>query len=283
MYDMKFIAPKKRSRLRVLIGRQVYTALRFLQWNFSSIKYAQTKSKNLFPYKAVSHKSPVYRKLKDISKWLQDNKKINLQLAINSIDGLVIHPGETFSYWKTIGSPLNRRGFVPGMILINGKPSVYPGGGLCQLSNLIYWMTIHTPLTVSERFRHSYDVFPDSERTQPFGSGATCVYNYRDLQIRNDENEPYQLKLAIKDDFLEGEWRTQSQPQFRYEVYEKKHWLSQALAGVYIRNNILHRRYFFNNDVVDDQYIAENHARRMYSPLLEAPTSFSQSRDQTDD
>ena len=45
------------------------------------------------------------------------------------------------------------------------------GGGLCQLSNLIYWMTLHTPLTITERYRHSYDVFPDSNRTQPFGSG----------------------------------------------------------------------------------------------------------------
>ena len=72
-----------------------------------------------------------------------------------------------------------------GMVLHNGgfKPGV--GGGLCQLSNLIYWMTLHTPLTVVERWRHSYDVFPDAERTQPFGSGATVAYNHIDLQIRN--------------------------------------------------------------------------------------------------
>lgn len=43
-----------------------------------------------------------------------------------------------------------------------------------------------TPLTVVERYRHSHDVFPDANRTQPSGSGATCAYPHRDLMIRND-------------------------------------------------------------------------------------------------
>lgn len=46
-------------------------------------------------------------------------------------------------------------------------------------------MTIHTPLTVVERWRHTYDVFPDNNRTQPFASGATCAYPALDLQIEN--------------------------------------------------------------------------------------------------
>ena len=70
------------------------------------------------------------------------------------------------------------------MVLHYGSFQTGIGGGLCQLSNLIYWMTLHTPLTVTERYRHSFDVFPDSRRTQPFGSGATCSYNYLDLQIK---------------------------------------------------------------------------------------------------
>ena len=57
------------------------------------------------------------------------------------------------------------------MVLFCEKYKMSLGGGLCQLSNLIYWMTLHTPLTITERYRHSYDVFPDSNRTQSFGSG----------------------------------------------------------------------------------------------------------------
>ncbi|MEI3305467.1 MAG: VanW family protein [Dysosmobacter sp.] len=58
-------------------------------------------------------------------------------------------------------------------------------------------MTLHTPLTVVERYRHSHDVFPDANRTQPFGSGATCAYPHRDLMIRNDTQQPFQLCLRV--------------------------------------------------------------------------------------
>jgi len=49
------------------------------------------------------------------------------------------------------------------------------------------------PLAVTERWRHNYDVFPDSDRTQPFGSGATVAFNYIDLQITNETNSTFQL------------------------------------------------------------------------------------------
>ena len=67
------------------------------------------------------------------------------------------------SYWYLIGKPTAGKGYLPGMILRNGGYLAATGGGLCQLSNLIYWMTLHTPLTVVERHRHGYDVFPRRE------------------------------------------------------------------------------------------------------------------------
>jgi vancomycin resistance protein VanW len=69
-------------------------------------------------------------------------------------------------------------------------------------------MTLHTPLTVVERWRHNYDVFPDADRTQPFGSGATVFFNYIDLQVRNDTNQTFYLRLWLTDTHLCGEWRS---------------------------------------------------------------------------
>ena len=99
--------------------------------------------------------------------WLQENKIINLKLAAPRIHGILIRPGEVFSYWKLIGNPSRRKGYVDGMILRNGTFAAGTGGGLCQLSNLIFWMTLHTPLTVIERHRHGYDVFPDAIAPSP--------------------------------------------------------------------------------------------------------------------
>ena len=159
------------------------------------------------------------------------------------------------------------------MMLVNGKPSAKIGGGLCALSNFIYWMTLHSPLTVIERFRHSYDVFPDSNRTQPFGSGATCVYNYRDLMIKNETEAVFLLKVWIENDRLQGQWRSTIQFTEHYQVYQKDHWITAEIGGAYVRHNTLYRKILSvqngTETVLRDEKITENHALMMYPPFLE--------------
>lgn len=264
------LKPIKRSKLRLIAGKGYFTYKRYLYWIFGGVKFSKEKSNALLPYIQFSHQTPLIRNLKDVDMYLQHNKIINLGIAIEKINKVIINPGETFSYWKLIGKPTKRKGYKDGMILFSGdfKPGVC--GGLCQLSNLIYWMTIHTPLTVVERYRHSYDVFPDSNRTQPFGSGATCVYNYRDLMIKNETEEPYQLYVDIGQEYLYGEWRSKSKPIYTYEVYDKEHKIQPEYWGGYTRHNILYRnKYDFEGNLIEEEYITENHAIMMYAPLLE--------------
>lgn len=261
--------PIARSKFRILLGKMYYTFMKYLQWYFSGNKYARRISKNLFPYISFFHRTPLYRRLKDVDMWMQQNKVINLRIAVKKLDGIVINSGETFSYWKLIGKPSRKKGYKEGMVLSYGGFHTGVGGGLCQLSNMIYWLTLHTPLTVTERYRHSYDVFPDSNRKQPFGSGATCVYNYRDLQIYNGTNTPYQLHLYFTDEDLCGEWRTVEKELFRYEVYEKEHNITHEFWGGYIRHNVLYRKvYSKEGEDIADEYITENHAIMMYQPFL---------------
>ena len=151
----------------------------------------------------------------------------------------------------------------------NGKFEAGVGGGLCQLSNLVYWMTLHTPLIVIERYRHSHDIFPDVNRTQPFGSGATCVYNYFDLQIFNNSNDIYQLVVHLTDDNLIGEWRCTRPAIYTYEVYEKNHSITANFWGGYTRNNTIYRKiYNTNGELIKDEFVTENHATMMYNPLI---------------
>jgi vancomycin resistance protein VanW len=133
-------------------------------------------------------------------------------------------------------------------------------------------MTLHTPLEISERHRHSYDAFPDSNRSQPFGSGATCAYNYLDLRIYNPTKQPYQLNVYLTSDHLVGEWNTITQPQNTYEIYEKDHKITQEYWGGYLRHNLIYRRIFNEKkELIDDQYVTENHALMMYQPFLASP------------
>ena len=220
-----------------------------------------------------SHSTPLLRKLKDVEMYLQYNKIENLKIAVKKVNRVTLQPGEVFSYWKLIGKPSKRKGYKKGVILRNGSFYAGTGGGLCQLSNLIYWLTIHTPLTVIERHRHGYDVFPDSNRTQPFGSGATCFYNYGDLMVKNETNQSFQLVIEITESDLKGSWTSDFAPQYCYEVYEKEHIMRPEYWGGYTRHNVLFRKkYDLNNTLVDNEFVIENHAIMMYSPFLPEQT-----------
>ncbi|MEK3877950.1 VanW family protein [Paenibacillus sp. FSL M7-0420] len=261
--------PIRRSKLRLFAGKRYFTWKRYWKWITASGRLATEQRSEALPYEAASHATPLLRKLRNVDMQLQHNKIVNLRLAVAKLDGLVIQPGESLSYWRRIGKPTRRKGYLDGMVLHYGGFRSGTGGGLCQLSNLIYWMTLHTPLTVTERHRHSYDVFPDEQRTQPFGSGATCAYNYLDLQLRNDTQHAYQLKLHLDETYLHGEWRCEGQQLYRYEIYEDGHRISLEPWGGYIRRNAIRRRVLtLSGELAGDEAVAENHALMMYSPLL---------------
>lgn len=271
----KYIPQKKRSRFRVWCGGIYFCLLRYLFWIKHNFKFTKKSSftadqiKEKFPYIVFSHSSPLFRNLSKEDAELQNGKVANLCVAHKKVDCTILEPNKIFSYWKLIGNPTKIRGYKKGMMLINGKPVSKIGGGLCALSNLIYWMTLHTNLTVVERWRHSYDVFPDSNRTQPFGSGATCVFNYRDLMIENRTENSYALLVWIENNRLCGQWRCNKKIDDSYEVYQKEHWISSEFGNVYVRHNKIFRKHFVNGKFVDEEQVAENHAKMMYEPLLE--------------
>lgn len=273
--------PIKRSALRIKLGTMYYGVQRYALWVKMNGQFAKKKDTTPLPYKYFDHRTLMLRKLKDVDMWMQHNKVTNLKLAVKKLNGMILRPGEVFSYWKLIGMPTRIKGYKKGMILRNGGFAAGVGGGLCQLSNLIFWMTIHTPLTVIERHRHGYDVFPDSNRTQPFASGATCSYPHIDLMIRNDTEHDYQLLLNVGEEYLEGEWRVSDEPEYRFEVIERNHEMKAEYWGGYSRHNEIYQLvYDRDGNLLDDRLLIKNAAIMMYSPFLEGnmPTAVNKDR-----
>lgn len=264
----------KRSKIRVFLGKVYYSVKRYKQWHFSEKNYSKNINRDKYPFIIFKHSTPLIRKLKDVDIQLQYNKITNLRIASEKLNCIVIKPGEIFSYWKLIGKTSYKKGYLDGLVLCaDGTFKAAVGGGLCQLSNLIYWMTLHTPLTVTERYRHSHDIFPDENRTQPFGTGATCSYNSLDLQIYNSTDRDYQLIIYLTGEELVGEWRSSESCLYKYEVYEKEHSMTSGFFGGYIRNNVIHRKVYDNMGLIKDEYLTENHAYMMYNPYLNSGTS----------
>jgi len=263
--------PIERSRHRARLGMVAYGLLRRGSWLVHHRQLARTYAPSL-KYVHTSHKTLLLRPLKDLDMKYQYNKITNLRIAAKNLNGIVIHPGEIFSYWNLIGNPTKGKGYLEGMVLQSGQVAVGIGGGLCQLSNLIYWMALHTPLTVIERHRHGYDVFPDADRTQPFGSGATCCYPHVDLMLQNNTPFTFQLTVQVGEKFLHGAWRSDSAPVSRYEVIEKNHRINAEYWGGYTRCNELYRQTFDRSGkLLLEEKVADNSATMMYAPFIEPP------------
>ena len=151
------------------------------------------------PVRVKKHGSLLLRELSADEMVLQHNKVVNLRLASARTDGVVIRPGETFSFNKVVGNCTRRKGYLVGMRLSNGDASAGVGGGICQLANLLHWMFLHSPLTVVERSEHSFDPFPDKNRVLPWGVGCSIAWNYVDLVVRNDTDATFQLHTWVGD------------------------------------------------------------------------------------
>lgn len=271
----------RRSGIRLLAGRVYHALRRAGYWYLSGTDFADERMGRRLPHVMFSHRTPLLRNLSNADMWLQYNKITNLGIAIGRLDGLVIRPRQVFSFWRLIGMPTRGRGYLPGMVLSRGRVVPGVGGGLCQLSNLLYWITLHSPMTIIERWRHGYDVFPDADRQQPFGSGATCAFPALDLQFRNKTDETFQLLLEMDGTHLKGALAAECPWKEEYRVVERDHRFIQEPWGGYSRHNILLRQRLnpCTGEVRSEEFITENHALMMYSPLLSPPGGLGKAED----
>ncbi len=261
--------PIKRHPLRRALGKEFYCLKRKYRWYFDKTKYAKRKKTESLPISLIEHQSFLLKPLQNVDMVLQKNKTKNLALAIRKINGVIIEPGEVFSFWKMVGRPTKLKGYLPGLVLSNGQIKSGVGGGLCQMGNLLYWMAIHTPLSITQRYRHSYDVFPDVNRKVPFGSGATLAYNYIDLQITNTTEQPFQINLWLEKRFLRGSINTSKDINKTYSIFEKEHRFELQWWGGYTRHNQIWRKVSdTHTNTENEELVTENHAIMMYSPLL---------------
>lgn len=131
-----------------------------------------------------------------------DNKAHNIDLTIQALHGLVIEPNQTFSFWHVVKAPTQRNGYKVGRNLIQGKLTEDIGGGICQISCLLYINALKTGLRIIERHAHSIDIYQEHERFTPLGSDASVVYGYKDLQFQNTLEFPIQIKILRQNNQL---------------------------------------------------------------------------------
>ena len=124
-------------------------------------------------------------------------KMHNLLIAIKRIESIQVNPNEIFSFWNAVGNPNRKNGFVNSRSIVAGVLQDTVGGGLCQLSGLMYYLSLQANLEILERHSHSMDIYTAETRFAPLGSDATVAYGYKDLSIRNKLNYPIRFKFSV--------------------------------------------------------------------------------------
>ncbi len=162
----------------------------------------------------------------NISQWAE-NKKHNLKLAVATFQNLPILPGEIFSFWFYVGRPTEKAGYKVGINIIQGKLDFDVGGGLCQLSGLLYHLALSAGLEILERHPHSVDLYTDETRYTPLGADATTAFGYKDLRLKNSLDTPVSFRIRIEDQFLVGSLCA-PQPLLAREVIFRKQVLGRT-------------------------------------------------------
>jgi len=230
--------------------------------------FAREKQETPLSQLIYAHNSLIRRTLGQVDPRLQDNKAVSLGLAAPCVNGILIRPGETFSFWRLVGRCTAKRGFLPGMVLQNGVPREGVGGGMCQFTNLLHWMVLHSDLTITEHHHHDdYDLFPDFGRQVPFGVGTSILYNYLDYRFRNDTDHTVQILVWSDGQYLRGELRSEALPAHAWHIScEEEHFTCES--GVWYRNNKVFRRKIdkHTGSTLEKALLRQAHARVLYDP-----------------
>ncbi|QNA83086.1 vanw family protein [Sphingomonas sp. So64.6b] len=144
---------------------------------------------------------------------LNAGKIQNLRAALRGIDGIEVGAGEIFSFWRHVGRPTRRRGFVAGRELREGCMIATVGGGLCQLSNALYEAGLDAGLEIVERHAHTR-IVPGSRAAE--GRDATVFWNYLDLRLRAEQ--AFRIEARLTADTLELDIRSHAGPTQAPEI-----------------------------------------------------------------
>ena len=239
--------------------------LRKLKDALSRARFSNTLSATPLAALIKSHSSPICRNLEGVDQELQRNKAVNLSIAIQQLNGIIIAPGETFSLWHLVGDTTARKGYLPGLVIHGGKPKAGVGGGMCQLSNLLHWLVLHSELSITEMHHHErFNLFPDDNRVVPFGLGTSIVYNYLDYRVTNNTAHSYQFLLSIDNGSLKGELRCSAPQEHHYAIRVENDRFVREAGDVFRLGDIYRDVYSTTGELCHSELLRHNRALVMY-------------------
>ncbi len=110
------------------------------------------------------------------------NRIYNINLATNKFNGILLSPGEEFSFVTILGPVEKETGYKEELVIKDNKTIPEYGGGVCQVSTTVFRAALNTGLKITERQNHSYPV----QYYNPQGTDATIYLPNPDLKFINN-------------------------------------------------------------------------------------------------
>ena len=203
--------PTRRAELVFRFKARALQARRAVQdWREGIRRLEQIKrgQADAFPFVVATSRTPLRGgDLTAAEHALEAGRIQNLRMAARRLDGVLLAPGQVFSFWKHVGQATPRRGFARGRLLREGCLVPAVGGGLCQMSNALYEVALQADLEIIERWAHSRTI-PGSAAA--LGRDATVAWNYIDLRFSS--TRPLLLQVLVTRDELCVQLRSSQPP-----------------------------------------------------------------------
>lgn len=116
----------------------------------------------------------------------------NVRIASSLLDGLILAPGQIFSFNDQVGPREIERGFREAKIIVGGKFEPGLGGGVCQVSSTLYNVVLLAGLEITERHNHSVRI-----AYVPLGRDATVAFGSKDFKFTNNTGSYIMIRTKL--------------------------------------------------------------------------------------
>lgn len=236
----------------------------YLQMKFDPNNYAKMKSDTVLKHKMFTAGSKMINSNSGFDIKYQVNKVHNLKLVTSAMDRIIIEPNEVFSFWILAKNAKKYGKYKDGLTVINDKTIPQKGGGLCQISNLLFWLFLHTPLTIIERHPHSAETIPRQGSIPP-GVDATIAEGWLDLKVKNNTDSRYQIVFEFDDESIYGSIYTDKKLDVIYEIQSNNLMYAKEKDGLYRYNEIYKiKKNPTNNQILHKELVLNNRTEIKY-------------------
>lgn len=153
-----------------------------------------------------------------------ENRNNNLRRACESMDGLILQPGEVFSYNDTLGPRTKENGYLRAGAYSGWELVQSYGGGICQGSTTIYCAALYADLEIVHRKNHGYMVgYIDA------GLDATVNWGGPDFQFRNNTHFPIKIAAEVSDGYVKVTILGTEERDYYIEMETESQWGSSTI------------------------------------------------------